>query len=88
MAKIPIFGQKGQKRAKMPKKAIFGVFRRFSPFLGPWGLPGASRAKGFYINPSRRGPAVPPGGGGRIRAAQARGRPRKGAQGVSPWAVA
>jgi len=36
----------------------------FSGFLGFWTPPGGPRgalAQGFYINPSRRGPAVPAG---------------------------
>jgi len=57
------------------------VFRGFCPFLAkngffrgfwtPEGVPG----QGFYINPSRRGPAVPGAGAAHPQAAQARGRP-------------
>jgi len=68
---MAIFGQKGQKRGKYRGNP---VFRGFGPF---WALLGPGR-QGFYINPSRRGPAVPAGvpgyppggephrGGGRI----------------------
>jgi len=51
-------------------------------FLGPWGTPGTPGREGFYINPSRRGPAVP--AGVRIRAAQARGYPSGGGGRGSP----
>jgi len=78
------FGQKGQKCPKMPKIAVFGYFAGFSGFLAPPGLPGTPVPRGFYINPSRRGPAVPRRGGVRIRAAQARGTLRMEGQGVSP----
>jgi len=50
--KNPKNGVFSPKWAKMPffgKNALFGHFR---PFFRP-------REKGFYINPSRRGPAVP-----------------------------
>jgi len=56
--------------------------------LRPLGAPRGSRKRGFYINPSRRGPAVPRGPGLGSRAAQARGKPPEGVQGVSPWGVA
>jgi len=55
-----------------------GHFGRFWGILAPPGLPGTPFPRGFYINPSRRGPAVPAGAGVRIRAAQARGRPPEG----------
>jgi len=54
--KMAIFGHFWRKR---PKKAFLRVLahkRAFWPFLGPL-------AQGFYINPSRRGPAVPGGPG-------------------------
>jgi len=41
--------------------AIFVIFRHFRAFWAPWGLPGPRVPRGFYINPSRRGPAVPAG---------------------------
>jgi len=83
----PLFGQKWQKGAKMPKNGKKGHFYGFRGFLGPSGAPRGSRKRGFYINPSRRGPAVPRGPGVGSRAAQARGRPPEGVQGVSPWGV-
>jgi len=45
----------GQNTGKTRFLAVFGLKRPFSAFS-------ASRAQGFYINPSRRGPAVPGGG--------------------------
>jgi len=45
-------------------------------FLSPSGAPRDLPKRGFYINPSRRGPAVP-GGGGLLT-------PRSGVAGVSP----
>jgi len=59
MRKRADFGQKGQKCQKRPKKAIFDDFGLFRPFSAPWGLPGPGPGRGFYINPSRRDPAVP-----------------------------
>jgi len=52
----------------MPKIAQNGHFWRFSPFLaflakiGLFSRFSGPRERGFYINPSRRGPAVPGGG--------------------------
>jgi len=43
------------------------ILRVFTPktgflgFFGPFGPPGPGLPQGFYINPSRRGPAVPAG---------------------------
>jgi len=45
----------------LAKKAIFPHFPGFWALGGPWETP---REPGFYINPSRRGPAVPAGGPG------------------------
>jgi len=73
MPEKPFFGQKGPKRpfwAKMPK---FGDFGSFGAILGPSGTPGTGPGRGFYINPSRRGPAVPGGPGSRRHAAASRG---------------
>jgi len=39
--------------------SIFGVLRGFS---APWGLRETGPGRGFYINPSRRGPVPGPGG--------------------------
>jgi len=66
------FGQKGQKWPKTPKKALFGDFRCFGGFLAPLGPPGPGPGRGFYINPSRRGPV------------QARGAQRRPGAGRSP----
>jgi len=50
-----------------------------------WGLPGTPVPRGFYINPSRRGPAVPREGvGWHASAAQARGYPSGGGGRGSP----
>jgi len=79
--------KKGYFSEKCPKSGILakiGYFSRFGGLLGPLGPPGPLRRGWFYINPSRRGP-VP--GGKRSpgpRAAQARGNPPEGVQGVSP----
>jgi len=57
--------QKGPFSEKRPKIAILGKkahFRAFWGFSAPSGPPGATPREGFYINPSRRGPAVPGGG--------------------------
>jgi len=56
--------------AKNPKNGVFWAFR------APWALPGTLVPRGFYINPSRRGP-VPGLGGGLLT-------PRSGVAGVSP----
>jgi len=48
MAKIGLFA------GNTPKKGFFGLF-------GPFGPPGPGPPQGFYINPSRRPPAVPAG---------------------------
>jgi len=88
MAKMANFGQKGQKRPKMAKKAIFGDFRQFWRFLTPPGLPRGPPEQGFYINPSRRGPAVPAGGSGGPCPARDGGKPPEGVQGGTPWGVA
>jgi len=62
---------------KIAKKPVFSGFRGF---LGP---PGPSRgvsAKGFYINPSRRGPGSPEKGVPRSPGSRRgpRGRPARG----------
>jgi len=53
--------------------------------LNPLGPPRGPWKRGFYINPSRRGPAVPPG----VRSGKTRrpgaGYPPEEGQGVSPW---
>jgi len=62
----------------MPKIEDFGQncpFWAFWGFSAPWGLPGTRSPRGFYINPSRRGPAVPARGSRDGSAAQARGTP-------------
>jgi len=54
------FRENGQKWPFWAKRAKNGVFGRNSPFwaiLGLFGPSGASPGRGFYINPSRRGPA-------------------------------
>jgi len=73
MAKNPVFGQFCRKwpflaifpekapvatGVKMPKKPKMGIFLKKGWKFGISGAPG----RGFYINPSRRGPAVPRGG--------------------------
>jgi len=64
----PHFAQKGAKRAKITKNGQKGPFSCFWGFSGPLGPPRGSRKRGFYINPSRRGPAVPRRGwGGKTR---------------------
>jgi len=56
--------------------------------LGPLGVPGASPREGFYINPSRRGPAVPGGPGSRTGLSRRDwGKPPEGVQG-EPLVVA
>jgi len=74
----------------MGKIALFGDFGGFGAFLGPWGLPGTPPGRGFYINPSRRGPAVPRGSreGSGASAAQARGTPPEEGVGGLPLGVA
>jgi len=52
--------------AKMAKNAEKCPFWAILAFFGVFGPSGASQTppgQGFYINPSRRGPAVPPGRG-------------------------
>jgi len=73
----------------MGKTALFGDFGGFGAFLGPWGLPGTPFPRGFYINPSRRGPAVPrgPPEGSWRQPRPGAGYPPEEGQGVSPWAV-
>jgi len=51
--------------------------------LGPWRGPGPVPGEGFYINPSRRGPAVP-GGGSPGATLRRRGGSPKGASGALP----
>jgi len=87
-AEKPEFGLKSPKWAKKPENGQKGRFSGFRGFSGPLGAPRGPRKRGFYINPSRRGPAVPRGLGLGKRAAQARGKPPEGVQGVSPWGVA
>jgi len=58
------FGQNGQKWPKTPKMGILAVFRLFWGFQAPWALPGTRLLRGFYINPSRRGPVPVLAGGG------------------------
>jgi len=74
--KIALFRQKSPKRAKMAKNGQKGRFPAFLGFLRPLGAPRGSRKRGFYINPSRRGPAVPRRGGGE--------NPRRPGAGVRP----
>jgi len=47
--------------AKKAKNGLFSRFSRFSAFFGPLGPARALAQEGFYINPSRRPPAVPAG---------------------------
>jgi len=68
----------------MPKNRKKGHFYVFLGFLAPLGPPREPRGRGFYINPSRRGPAVPREPGLRTPSRRDRGKPRKGAPGVSP----
>jgi len=49
---MAIFGQKGQKVGFYPQNPVFRGFGPFWALFGPW-------RQGFYINPSRRPPAVP-----------------------------
>jgi len=81
---IALFGQKRRKRAKKPKNGQKGRFCGFLGILAPWGLPGRSPERGFYINPSRRGPAVPAGAGSRRHAAASRGKRPIGLPGALP----
>jgi len=67
---MPGFGQKGRKSLFLPKTPLFGVL---GVFLAPSGLPGPASGRGFYINPSRRGPVPGSGGFSWRHAAQARG---------------
>jgi len=97
MAKKADFPEKCPKSGILAKNAHFGLF---GGFLGPWALPGTRSPRGFYINPSRRGPAVPAGGTRDGSAAQARGTPpeegvgglplgrRSGGPAARGWAVA
>jgi len=64
---LPIFSIFGQNAGKTRFLGLFGQKRAILAFFG---LP----TQGFYINPSRRGPAVPGGGGS----------PRRGVGGVPP----
>jgi len=80
------FGQKGRKRPKKGKKGQKAHFSHFRGFSAPPGLPGTRFSRGFYINPSRRGPAVPREGWGGETAPSRRGVTPGGGQGVSPWA--
>jgi len=85
--KVPKSGQNGHFREKVPKSGILAKNaknRDFWGILAPPGLPGTPPGRGFYINPSRRGPAVPGAGVWGPSAAQAPGEPRIGARGVSP----
>jgi len=80
MPKKGIFGQKGQFWPFWGKNPDFGVF---GVFWAPWGTPGTRLRRGFYINPSRRGPAVPGAGSG-DSAVQARGTLRRRGRGSPP----
>jgi len=88
MAKMAIFGQKAQFWAFWAKKPDFGLFGGFGPFSGPLGDPRDPVPRGFYINPSRRGPAVPAGGPRGRQPRPGAGYPPEEGQGVSPWAGA
>jgi len=62
MGKKACFWPKRPKLAKIVKKALFGLFWGFWGFWGPWRGSREAPEGLFYINPSRRGPAVPAGG--------------------------
>jgi len=78
------FGQNGQKWAFWAILPKFGQKRRFGAFLGPWGLPGTPPGRGFYINPSRRGPAVAADPSSRGPGPGGLGEPQRGVGGPLP----
>jgi len=64
------------------------IFRVFWVFWAPWTLPGTPVPRGFYINPSRRGPAPARGPGGEETPHRGReGQPLPSFRGrlVHPW---
>jgi len=79
--------KKGYFPGKVPKSAFLaknGQNGHFWGFWAPPGLPGTRSQRGFYINPSRRGPAVPRRGSPGRQPRPGAGRSPKGAAGVSP----
>jgi len=63
---------------------ILGNFGEKEGFSAPPGAFRGSPEQGFYINPSRRGPAVPRGPGGENPRRPGAGYPPEEGQGVSP----
>jgi len=82
LAKRP---EKGHFCGKSPKLAILGKKAHFGAFWGfsaPSGPPGPGPGRGFYINPSRRGPAVPRGPGWDLAPPRRGGSPEGGPGGL------
>jgi len=85
LARDPGSRRPGSRRPWVPESPAPGLGRPFSGSRGPGGSRTPSRrpgARGFYINPSRRGPAVPGGGPLDLGVPKVRKGPSGG-----PWAT-